>query len=114
MSIRCVCPNGHVLKVKESLAGTSGLCPTCRARVKVPRLRTVPVSEDAIMDLLGRDPLPQADTATYVDLADTVPLPGAPERGTPMKSCYKCNQEISSGIHICPYCHTYIANLKDF
>ena len=30
MSIRCVCQNGHVLKVKESFAGTSGLCPSCK------------------------------------------------------------------------------------
>lgn len=114
MSIRCVCPNGHVLKVKESLAGTSGLCPTCRAKVEVPRLRTVPVSEDAILALLGRDQIPQADTATYNDLSDTMPLRVAPKRGTPKKICFKCNQEISADIHICPFCHTYIANLKDF
>jgi hypothetical protein len=114
MSIRCVCPNGHVLKVKDSLAGTSGLCPTCRAKVKVPRLRTAPVTEDAILDLLGRQPRPQADTATYNDMADTMPLPATPERGAPKKICYKCNQEISAGNHICPYCHTYIANLNDF
>ena len=47
-------------------------------------------------------------------MGDTVPLPGFHERGTPKKICYKCNQEISAGIHICPYCHTYIANLNDF
>jgi hypothetical protein len=115
MSIRCVCPNGHVLKVKDSLAGTSGLCPTCRARVKVPCPRTKPVSEDAILDILGwQDRSPQADTATYNDMADTMPLPAVHERGTPKKICHKCNQEIDTASHICPYCHTYIANLADF
>jgi hypothetical protein len=114
MSIRCVCPNGHVLKVKEALAGTSGLCPSCRAQVKVPRVRPQGVSEDAILDILGKHGSPQSDTVTYHELADTMPFPGTPERGTPKKSCYKCNQEIAAGIHICPYCHTYIANLHDF
>jgi hypothetical protein len=115
MSIRCVCPNGHVLKVKDTLAGTSGLCPTCRARVKVPRPQTVPVSEDAVLEMLGRSGfIPLTDTATYSDMADTTPLPAIRERGTPKKSCYKCNQEIAAGTHICPYCRTYIANLSDF
>ena len=53
MSIRCVCQNGHVLKVKESLAGRSGLCPSCKAVVKVPHLQQKCISEDAILDLLG-------------------------------------------------------------
>jgi hypothetical protein len=115
MSIRCVCPNGHVLKVKQSQAGATGLCPTCRAKVKVPcLLPATPVSEDAILDILGRHPTPQADTATYYELSDTTPLTGVHERGTPKKSCFKCNEEISSGTHICPHCHTYIANLNDF
>jgi hypothetical protein len=67
------------------------------------------------LDILGRQtpPLP-ADTATYYDMSDTTPLLGNHERGTPKKSCYKCNEEISAGVHICPYCHTYIAKLDDF
>lgn len=115
MSIQCVCPNGHVLKVKDALAGTSGLCPKCRGRVEVPRPRPQPVSEEAILDIMGRQgPSPQADTATYLDLSDTTPLSGLHGRSTPKKSCTKCNEEISAGTHICPYCHTYIAKLDDF
>ena len=115
MSIRCVCPNGHVLKVKDSLAGTTGLCPACRAKVRVPRPRREPVSEDAILDILGRQTTsPQADTATYYETSDTVPLPGIHQRGMPTKSCYKCNEEIEAESHICPHCHTYIAKLEDF
>ena len=112
MSIRCVCPNGHVLKVKEAQAGMSGLCPTCRARVDVPRPRPKPVTEDAILDMLG--PSAHADTVTQYDMSDTIELPAIHERGTPKKSCNKCNEEISAGTHICPYCHTYIAKLDDF
>jgi hypothetical protein len=115
MSIECRCPNGHVLKVKNSLAGTSGLCPVCRARVVVPQLRGKQVSEDAILDMLGwHEPAPHADTTTFPATADTTPLPRFHERGTPRKSCYRCNHEIPSGSHICPHCHTYIANLDDF
>ncbi len=54
MSIRCVCQNGHVLKVKDSFAGTSGFCPSCRARVDVPKLQKRSISEDAILGLLGK------------------------------------------------------------
>jgi hypothetical protein len=115
MSIRCVCPNGHVLKVKDAQAGMSGLCPMCRARVDVPRPRPKPVTEDAILDILGHDgPTRQADTAAAYSMSDTIELPAIHERGTPKKSCTKCNQEISANIHICPYCHTYIAQLGDF
>jgi hypothetical protein len=83
--------------------------------VKVPQLQPQPVSEDAILDILGHQPPNlQADTATYYDLSDTTRLSEVHERGTPKKSCYKCNEEIESGTHICPHCHTYIAKLDDF
>ncbi len=73
------------------------------------------MSEDVILDILGhQSPNPQADTATCYDLSDTTRFSDGHERGTPKKSCHKCNQEIESGTHICPHCHTYIANLSDF
>ena len=37
MSIQVVCPNGHVLKVSDDYAGKMGLCPVCKARIKVPQ-----------------------------------------------------------------------------
>jgi hypothetical protein len=116
MSIRCVCPNGHVIKVKDSLAGKTGLCPLCKARVKVPESRREPVSEDAILDILGPQTVAptRSDTDTRYDLSDTTLTPTSQKRGTPKKSCHKCNQEIYADTHICPYCHTYIANLNDF
>ena len=56
MAIRCVCPKGHVLKVKDTLAGTVGLCPICKSRIKVPALRDQKVSEDAVLAILGPSP----------------------------------------------------------
>lgn len=34
--IRCQCPNGHKLKIKETYAGKKGKCPKCGARFLVP------------------------------------------------------------------------------
>ena len=117
MSIRCTCPNGHPLNVNESLAGKAGLCPRCRAPVKVPGLdNPMPgVSEDAILDFLR----PQAPIAKIPALAEGAEREAAlrtdgHESAAPQKSCFRCNRQISSGTHICPYCHTYIASLQDF
>jgi len=114
MSIRCVCQNGHVLNVKESLAGTSGLCPSCRGRVDVPKPRDPRMSEDAILDLLGKQK-PSARTAAEesgVFLATSES--GIYGQNLAKKPCNRCSREVTIGTHICPYCHTYIANLADF
>ncbi len=116
MSIRVVCPNGHTLNVKDSLAGKVGLCPTCKARVQVPRPEQGKLSEDAIMNILG----PYPPTGGSADVAEEGSKSGSPSssgriRGLPPKKfCDKCNQEILAGTHICPHCHTYIAQLSDF
>ncbi len=114
MSISVTCPNGHELSVKDSFAGKAGLCPKCKARVQVPELPPGDLSEDSIMDILGPsdvNPVPQYSAAA--DSGYSGPAehdPNAP----PKKSCHKCNREISAAIHICPFCHTYIAELTDF
>jgi len=53
MSIQVVCPNGHPLTVDESSAGRLGLCPVCKAPVKVPQPDNRPLSENAVLDFLG-------------------------------------------------------------
>jgi hypothetical protein len=114
MSIRCVCPNGHVLHVKESLAGMTGLCPSCKGRVVVPKPRMLSMSEDAIIDLLGK----QGPTARAAHEESGVSLATSDSGvyGQPLakKNCNRCSREVSANAHICPYCHTYIANLNDF
>jgi hypothetical protein len=128
MSIRVVCPNGHALKVKERLAGTSGLCPKCRARIDVPKLQPEDLSEDAILDILG--PHQPGDAPDSSSIFTEHPLGGSSlsalsslssgpsgknlQGSPPKKSCHKCHREIQAGTHICPHCHTYIANLGDF
>ncbi len=117
MSIRVTCPNGHALKVDDSMAGKMGLCPACKARVQVPKPRARDVSEDMILGLLDN---PAADS----EQSDSLPEPpfsarysAGPEplpAGAAKKYCTKCHQPISAQMHICPYCHTYIAKLGDF
>lgn len=117
MSIRVVCRNGHILNVKDSLAGKLGLCPTCKARVQVPRVSQGELSEDAILGILGPaklGPVREGPAHEAIETAD--PLAGAENdrSGPPLKSCEKCNQLILAATHICPYCHTYIGKLEDF
>jgi len=115
MSIRVVCPNGHVLKVKDALAGKTGLCPLCKARVQVPQPQAAEISEDAILDILGPGVSnPSKDSGIFDAAEGAEATPDDEERrATPKKSCQKCHHEISAGIHICPYCNTYIAGLTD-
>ena len=130
MSIQVVCPNGHVLKVSDSWAGKRGLCPVCKAKVKVPTPSEDQLSEDAILNILGTyDPSKSRKKLTDVSDLAAAETPKAlrgknsPEEETkttvegaspPKKSCPNCNQEIVAGIRICPHCHTYIAQLDDF
>ncbi|HID74676.1 MAG TPA: hypothetical protein EYP56_01620 [Planctomycetaceae bacterium] len=109
-TILVVCPNGHSLKVKSSLAGKTGRCPVCRALVKVPNPSTEKLSEEAILQIISS---PDEDEASERGSGPReIRLPhGA---GQPMKSCSRCNREIPATTHICPYCHTYIAGLSDF
>lgn len=110
MSIRCRCENGHELKVKDSLAGRTGLCPICRGRVEVPSPHESAISEDAILGLLGA-----SDPATRVNSGGIAAPDAGSQSGINLrKNCDKCGKEVSAAAHICPYCHTYIANLRDF
>jgi len=109
MSIRVVCPNGHTLKVRDSFAGKVGLCPTCKARVEVPQARE-DISEDAIMCILG----PHVTSDERPERVSSHQAAHRDRNLTPKKSCHQCNRQISAAIHICPHCHTYIANLADF
>jgi hypothetical protein len=114
MSIKVVCPQGHTLSVSDGFAGKAGLCPVCRARVEVPQHRVPPVSEDAILEMLNTQPAGLATRAAGVAVQPTPEAPPRERTTPPKKNCDKCHQEILTGTHICPYCHTYIANLADF
>ena len=111
MSIQVTCPNGHVLRVRDCFAGKVGLCPACKARVAVPKVDSE-LSEDEIIDVLGpHDPSQSGTGSTIVGNRPADRTVAGPS--PPKKSCSKCNREISAGTHICPFCRTYIANLRD-
>ena len=111
MSIQVTCPNGHVLRVKECFAGKAGLCPACKERVTVPQLDSA-LSEDEIIDVLGpHDPSQSGTGSTIVENRSAGQTVAS--HSPPKKSCSKCNREISAGTHICPFCRTYIASLRD-
>jgi hypothetical protein len=114
MSIRCVCQNGHVLKVKDSFAGMSGLCPSCRVRVDVPKPRSPSISEDVILGLLGKQSPAERAAAENSGVLLATSESGIHNLPNQKKSCSRCNEEVTVGTHICPHCHTYIANLADF
>lgn len=77
MAIVTHCPNGHRLKVKDHLAGTTGRCPTCGTRFRIestadlPLARLVPLAAEVVATLprarpLGsapRSPLPPSGSA---------------------------------------------------
>jgi hypothetical protein len=111
MSIPVVCPNGHSLRAQEALAGKSGLCPVCKAPVKVPQGDQREVSEDSILDFLSSQSAGQSRGRQRT--AGATPKP--PDDGNvpaghapPKKSCGRCNREIPAQTHICPHCQAYV------
>ncbi len=111
MSIQVVCPNGHSLRAQDSLAGKRGLCPVCKAPVKVPTVEQPEVSEETILDFLSsQQPIPaQREGGPPGMHARTIGEGSVP----PKKSCGRCNREIPARTHVCPHCHAYIAGLSD-
>jgi hypothetical protein len=118
MSIEVTCPQGHRLRVKDSFAGKKGLCPMCKTPVLVPKPERSAVSEDDILDFIGPSTSGVLGRALTPEELQELEQGGSRiDRGqhsTPHKVCTKCNQEISFASHICPFCHTYIADLADF
>ncbi|MEN6457730.1 MAG: hypothetical protein ABFC63_02265 [Thermoguttaceae bacterium] len=116
MSIRCVCPNGHILKADDALAGRAALCPACKSRVTVPRPAASDVSEDVIMDMLGADPPAEGSDAKSgfrrLDGPQSTSSSGILSKAH--KRCDRCHREVFDKVHICPHCHAYIASLRDF
>ena len=106
MSIQVVCPNGHPLTVNESCAGRMGLCPVCKAPVKVPQADTRQVSEGAVLDVLG--PGKSAVGAVVGKLYSDTPAHHSETLQTPKKRCVRCNLEIAATLPACPYCHSYL------
>ena len=68
MGIRFFCPQGHKLNVKSFLAGKTGVCPHCDARVKIPLTSTRPSSKAINRDVEGHaEALPLASPLEDLD-----------------------------------------------
>jgi uncharacterized paraquat-inducible protein A len=113
MAIKVTCPNGHKLRVKDSLAGKTGLCPTCKARVSVPEPKQhEAIDESDILQVIG----PYDPGKSQVVRPDS-PLGDEGEEESSkveMRRCMSCEREIEAETHICPYCHHYIGGVGDF
>ncbi len=116
MSIRAICPNGHAVRVKDKYAGKVGLCPICRARIKVPEPAEDIFTDDSIMDVLR----PQESGLSGLSL-DIPELAGDDsdyswsqrKRDKTERICAKCHEKISTDARVCPHCHAYVAQLQD-
>ncbi len=106
MSIQVVCPNGHPLTVNESCAGKLGLCPVCKAPVKVPQPDNRQLSEDAVLDFLG--PAKPEIAAGRSSPGGDAPSDRGETATAPKKRCSRCNREIFASLPACPYCHSYL------
>jgi len=81
MGIVSHCPNGHRVKVKDSLAGRQVYCPTCQATMRVPSPQAAgrtPLRQDGDGTPLRQDgdgtPSGQDGDGTPLPLARFVPL----------------------------------------
>ncbi len=114
MGIKVMCPNGHAIKVKDSFAGKTGLCPTCKARIAVPNAPRSELSEDAILGILDAyQSKRQESIDSSRETSDDAVEQYVTSKST-KKTCQNCGREIAMETHICPHCHTYIAGLGDF
>ena len=113
MPIEFACPNGHTLKVDEASGGKKVRCPVCKAVAIIPRHRPKELDEDAILGILGPHQ-PKAEPAERSSESLPGPAGDVGLFGPARKPCPKCHREIVAESHICPHCHTYVANIDDF
>jgi RNA polymerase subunit RPABC4/transcription elongation factor Spt4 len=118
MAIQVTCPNGHTLKVSEEMAGKTGLCPVCKAKVTVPKREAEGLTEEAILEILTageeKPTAKAADTSDLDPMAQRAAARRAPEGpATPRKTCPRCHAIIPGGMKICPNCKTYVATLEE-
>ncbi len=74
MGIRFFCPNGHKLNVKVHLAGKTGFCPECGARLVIPLKSTRKSSKELREEALRQQPATtEAEPATEPKPEVTVP-----------------------------------------
>ena len=105
MAIEVRCPNGHMLRVKDACAGKAGLCPQCRAKVRIP-MRTRSTENDPLPtdDSVHQDARDQQDGggSGLIPLVSSYTLKKT-------KQCPNCDKTVSLSFSICPRCGTPLA-----
>lgn len=74
MGIRFFCPNGHKLNVKEHLAGKTGFCPECGARLIIP-LQSTRKSSKELRELAER----QENISEIDSISSATPIQSKPQ-----------------------------------
>jgi hypothetical protein len=116
MSIEVRCANGHVLKVKDSLAGKIGRCPVCRALVKVPKPA---ISEDEILAMLNKSLGRKMSRPENADPEQRqTGAAGAPPSGLPplrrQRICSACGHAVAYFFAArCTYCGALLPKVDD-
>ena len=108
MAIEMRCPNGHVLRVKNEYAGKTGLCPSCRARVRVPVPKQVQGDETFPWD---EDVLQDGQHGHTGEESGLIPTDSSSYILKKIKSCPKCSNPVSQSFSICPKCATPLPSL---
>lgn len=118
MGIRFFCPQGHKLNVKSFLAGKTGFCPYCNARVEIPLTSTRTSSKASGQEKSAvplAQPVTEADeevlVAQQVELPQVAPIvhrstAGSPEDPAPV--AVACGAELADPIDESPHAVWYV------
>jgi len=115
MAITVECPGGHTIRVKDEYAGKTGYCPRCKAKIRVPGVRSLsdddilaivrgrgsskPEAEPAVSSESVLDDQPSAENASGLSLLGSSKVRG-------QKVCPGCYQLASFAFSVCPTCGT--------
>jgi anti-anti-sigma factor len=105
MSIRLQCPNGHPVRVKDDFAGKVGLCPHCRAPMRVPAVTAQAENPRATGEFVRQAPLP----SRVDDEIDSSPPVSAFSTKKKTRQCLGCGNVVSQSFAVCPRCGTPLA-----
>jgi ssDNA-binding Zn-finger/Zn-ribbon topoisomerase 1 len=95
-----VCNEGHRIHAAHRLAGKTLPCPKCGVPVTVPEAKTDPLSDTAVLRILG-DSTASTQAAAAADEPTT-------------RACPKCSVQIGLYLSVCPFCHCYAGAVSDY
>jgi anti-sigma B factor antagonist len=99
MNFKIHCPNGHSVLVKEEFAGKTGLCPQCRAKIRVPAVGQQADGLCPSDEFVHQDP--RHDRPSSTNLSAT-PFPAQKKA----RLCLGCGKSVSQSFTACPRCGT--------